>query len=62
MLQKEFGDAGAGFVLIARPWAWYNHRGVDMDASNWKIDVAGIAELKDGMHGLGAVSFIGSLS
>src|ERR1041385_8404309 len=60
MLQKEFGDAGAGFVLIARPWAWYNHRGVDMDASNWKIDVAGIPELKDGMHGLGAVSFIGS--
>jgi lysophospholipase L1-like esterase len=59
-LQKEFGDAGSGFVLIARPWAWYNHRGVEMDASsNWKIDIAGIAQLKDGMHGLGGVSFIG---
>src|SRR5580700_1221932 len=59
-LQKEFGDAGSGFVLIARPWAWYNHRGVEMDANSaWKIDIAGIATLKDGMHGLGGVSFIG---
>jgi lysophospholipase L1-like esterase len=61
MLQKQFGDAGSGFILIARPWAWYNHRGVEMDASSsWKIDIAGIAQLKDGMHGLGGVSFIGS--
>jgi lysophospholipase L1-like esterase len=61
MLQKEFGDGGSGFVLIARPWAWYNHRGVEMEASsNWKIDIAGIATLRDGMHGLGGVSFLGS--
>jgi lysophospholipase L1-like esterase len=61
MLQKEFGDGGSGFVLIARPWAWYNHRGVEMEASsNWKIDIAGIAQLRDGMHGLGGVSFLGS--
>lgn len=61
MLQKEFGDGGSGFVLIARPWAWYNHRGVEMDASSWKIDIAGIAQAKDGMHGLGGVSFFGSV-
>ncbi len=62
LLQKQFGDAGTGFVLIARPWAWYNHRGVEMDASsNWKIDVAGVAELKDGLYGLGAASFRGSV-
>jgi lysophospholipase L1-like esterase len=60
MLQKQFGDAGSGFVLIARPWAWYGHRGVEMDASKWKIDVAGATELKDGLHGLGAASFRGS--
>ena len=61
-LQKEFGDAGNGFVLIARPWAWYHHRGVDMDASNWKIDIGGLgtSQFKDGMHGLGGVSFSGS--
>ncbi|HML16923.1 MAG TPA: GDSL-type esterase/lipase family protein [Bryobacteraceae bacterium] len=60
MLQKEFGDGGSGFVLIARPWAWYNHRGVEMEASSWKIDIAGIATTKDGMHGLGGVSFFGT--
>jgi lysophospholipase L1-like esterase len=61
MLQREFGDGGVGFVLIARPWAWYNHRGVEMEASShWKIDIAGIAEAKDGMHGLGGVSFSGA--
>lgn len=59
-LQKEFGDGGAGFVLIARPWAWYNHRGVEMDANSaWKIDIAGATSVKDGMHGLGGVSFVG---
>jgi lysophospholipase L1-like esterase len=60
LLQKQFGDAGAGFVLIAKPWAWYYHRGLEMDASNWKIDVAGVTDLKDGMHGLGGASFEGS--
>jgi hypothetical protein len=61
MLQKQFGDGGSGFVLIARPWAWYNRRGVEMDSSSsWKIEIAGVTALKDGMHGLGGVSFIGS--
>jgi lysophospholipase L1-like esterase len=60
LLQKQFGDAGAGFVLIAQPWAWYYHRGVGMDAANWKIDVAGVGEIKDGMHGLGGASFRGT--
>jgi len=60
LLQKQFGDAGAGFVLIAKPWAWYYHRGVEMDASNWQIDVAGVTDIKDGMHGLGGASFQGS--
>jgi lysophospholipase L1-like esterase len=60
MLQREFGNGGVGFVLIARPWAWYNHRGVEMEASNWKIDIGGNSELKDGLNGLGAVSFRGA--
>jgi lysophospholipase L1-like esterase len=59
-LQKQFGDAGSGFALMARPWAWYNHRGVDMEGSGWGIDVAGSTEIKDGMHGLGGASFRGS--
>jgi len=59
-LQKQFGDAGSGFALMARPWAWYNHRGVEMESSGWGIDVAGATEVKDGMHGLGGASFRGS--
>lgn len=60
MFQKQFGDGGAGFVLIAKPWAWYSHRGIDMDSSNWTIDVAGDTQMKDGLHGLGGASFQGS--
>ena len=44
---------------MARPWAWYNHRGVEMEGSGWGIDVAGATEVKDGMHGLGGASFRG---
>ncbi|HEY2842297.1 MAG TPA: hypothetical protein VGJ09_01555, partial [Bryobacteraceae bacterium] len=60
LFQQQFGDAGAGFVLIAKPWAWYYHRGVDMDSSHWTIEVAGATEVKDGLHGLGGVSFVGT--
>ena len=60
MLQKQFGDGGPGFVLIAKPWAWYQHRGIEMQASGWKIDPAGAGSLHDGLFGLGAVSFRGS--
>jgi lysophospholipase L1-like esterase len=59
MLQKEYGDGGSGFTLIARPWAWYNHRGVEMDGSGWKIDIAGAGEIRDGMFGLGGATFRG---
>ena len=27
-LQARFGDAGHGFVAMARPWAWYSHEDV----------------------------------
>src|SRR5512133_3072502 len=30
MLQKRFGDAGHGFSLVAKPWAWYEHRDVGL--------------------------------
>jgi lysophospholipase L1-like esterase len=60
LFQHEFGDGGMGFVLMARPWAWYNHRGIEMTGSNWKIDVGGNSSIKDGLNGLGAVSFRGA--
>jgi lysophospholipase L1-like esterase len=60
LLQQHFGDAGHGFVLIAKPWAWYGHRGVDVEGKGWRIAAATMpARAKDGFHGLGGVSFEG---
>ncbi len=60
LLQEHFGDAGHGFVLIAKPWAWYGHRGVDAHGSGWHIEAASQSRARDGFHGLGGVSFEGS--
>src|SRR5262245_14980939 len=27
-LQRRFGDAGHGFILIDKPWGWYEHAGI----------------------------------
>jgi GDSL-like Lipase/Acylhydrolase family len=59
ILQERFGDAGHGFVLIAKPWAWYGHHGIDLEARGWQIQPASLGRAPDGIHGLGGVSFIG---
>jgi len=59
LLQQHFGDAGHGFVLVAKPWAWYGHRGVDVQGKGWRIAAATQVRAKDGFHGLGGVSFEG---
>ena len=59
LLHQQFGDAGHGFVLIAKPWAWYGHRGVDLRANGWHIEAATMGRAPDGFHGLGGVSFTG---
>lgn len=61
LLQKRFGDAGHGYHLIAKPWAWYEHRGVSVSSEGWKIEPATTAGLKDGLYGLGGVSFRGEV-
>lgn len=60
LLQAHFGDAGHGFVLIAKPWAWYGHRGVDVRGNGWHIEAATQTRARDGFHGLGGVSFQGA--
>jgi lysophospholipase L1-like esterase len=57
-LQNQYGDAGHGFTLLAKPWAWYQHRGVSLDDSGWQILPATLPDLKDGLFGLGGVSLI----
>lgn len=59
MLQQRFGDGGPGFTLIAKPWAWYQHRGVQISASGWQMDAASHFVSHDGLFGLGGVSFQG---
>ena len=60
LLQAQFGDAGHGFLLIAKPWAWYGHRGVTLEAKGWHIEPASFNRARDGVHGLGGVSFTGN--
>jgi lysophospholipase L1-like esterase len=59
LLQARFGDAGHGFLLIAKPWAWYGHNGMRLDAKGWQIEPASQRREPDGFHGLGGVSFRG---
>jgi len=59
-LQKRFGDAGHGFLLIAPPWAWYGHAGTQLSASGWTIEPASQSRAADHIHGLGGVNFSGS--
>lgn len=57
LLQGEFGDGGPGFVLAARPWAWYGHEGIRIDATGWTPRSPLFSAGNGGHHGLGLVSF-----
>lgn len=56
-LQNAFGDAGHGFVLVGRPWAWYGHRKVTVEASGWRVLSPILTPGNDGYHGLAGVTF-----
>jgi lysophospholipase L1-like esterase len=58
LLQQRFGNAGPGFILIAKPWAWYGHHGIDVSGSNWKIDTA-VGSMHEANYGLGGAIFTG---
>ncbi len=58
LLQERFGNAGPGFILIAKPWAWYGHHGVDLSATGWKIDTA-VGSMREANYGLGGAIFTG---
>jgi len=57
-LQARFGDAGRGYTLVAKPWAWYGHRGIEMSGSGWKIRT-GVGIIREGVYGLGGAAFEG---
>lgn len=55
-LQQRFGDAGHGFVLLAKPWGWYEHAGVEHGAKGWQSEPMFISK-GDHRFGLGGASF-----
>lgn len=57
-LQSRFGDAGRGYTLIAKPWAWYGHRGIEVSGHGWKIRT-GVGLMRQGIYGLGGAAFEG---
>jgi hypothetical protein len=60
-LQAELGDAGHGFILVANPWEWYFHNDVAHGAAEgWSSSRITGPTTKDGMYGLGSVTFTGT--
>ncbi|MCL2448388.1 MAG: GDSL-type esterase/lipase family protein, partial [Polyangiaceae bacterium] len=57
-LQARYGDAGHGFILMAKPWEWYFHNDVfHASAGDWKASRLAGPLARDGMYGPGGVSF-----
>jgi lysophospholipase L1-like esterase len=60
-MQAELGDAGHGFILVANPWEWYFHNDVTHGAGDgWSSSRITGPTTKDGMYGLGGVTFTGA--
>lgn len=59
-LQERYGDGGHGYLLPDRPWAWYDHRGVELEADGWDIRTPLLRNGLDGRYGLAGVGFIGT--
>lgn len=60
-MQAEFGDAGHGFILIAKPWDWYFHNDVTQGAGEgWSSSRITGPFNGDRMYGIGGVSFAGT--
>jgi lysophospholipase L1-like esterase len=57
LMQTRFGDAGHGFILMDRPWAWYGHDAITFTSGGgWDDNPMGPASNQD-EFGLGGVSF-----
>lgn len=58
LLQERFGDAGHGFILVDRPWAWYGHQAITFTSGGgWTSDSLMNPGVNDGALGLGGVTF-----
>ena len=60
LLQEQYGDAGHGFILLDRPWAWYGHDAISFTSGGgWDDNPMGPGS-SVGEFGLGGVSFSSS--
>jgi hypothetical protein len=58
LMQTRFGDAGHGFILMDRPWAWYGHDAISFTpGGGWSADPMMNGKANDGDFGLGGVTF-----
>mgnify|MGYP001562143657 CR=1 FL=1 len=58
-LQERFGDAGPGFLYLARPWEWYDHLDVTLKYTDaWHFYRVTNGHVHDGFYGYGGVSFV----
>lgn len=56
--QNKFGDAGHGFVLFAKPWAWYFHQDVNhWNGEGWTANRVVNPRIADEMYGYGGATF-----
>ncbi len=54
VLQLRYGDAGAGFLAVGRPWPWYRHHDVKHGGEGWEYEgVHNRLTAKERMFGLG---------
>ena len=60
LLQSRFGNAGHGFCLPVKPWAWYDHRYVTINGSGWIVERVTNSAASDGLYGLGGVGYWGN--
>lgn len=62
--QKLAGNAGHGWILPGRPWEWYGHLGVNLEAKGWRMHNAATSPQGSGdaryAYGMGGVSFSSS--
>lgn len=58
LMQTRFGDAGHGFILMDRPWAWYGHDAISFTpGGGWSSEAMMGGKANNGEFGLGGVMF-----
>lgn len=59
-LHRLYGNGGHGWILAGRPWEWYGHRGITLEARGWKVNAPALTARRDRIYGLGGATFTAS--